>query len=57
MALVVLIDQQRAWFKARQGVAFCESERADSFCTHVVYEGVPIIPRAPSHLDVFSYSW
>lgn len=36
MATVSLVDEDRQWFKARVGVAFCESERDLSFCGHAI---------------------
>jgi GAF domain-containing protein len=36
MSQLTLIDEHRQWFKARLGVAPCESSRAESFCGHLV---------------------
>lgn len=36
IALVSLIDEERQWFMARQGVEIEETSRAVSFCDHVV---------------------
>jgi len=36
MALISLIDSERQWFKARVGMAACETARDVSFCGHAV---------------------
>lgn len=33
---ITLVDKDRQWFKARVGVAPCETDRATSFCGHAV---------------------
>ena len=35
-ATITLIDHERAWFKARRGVAAAEVRREDSFCAHAL---------------------
>eukprot|EP00668_Euglena_longa_P003180 GGOE01003719.1.p1 GENE.GGOE01003719.1~~GGOE01003719.1.p1 ORF type:complete len:775 (+),score=171.12 GGOE01003719.1:68-2392(+) len=42
-ALVVLVDRDRAWVKARLGTELHEVPRPDSFCAHVVHCGEPIL--------------
>ena len=37
MALISLIDSDRQWFKARFGLAACETGRDISFCGHAVH--------------------
>ncbi len=39
IALVTLVDAERQWFKARQGVDLAETPRDISFCTHAVSDG------------------
>ncbi len=36
IALISLIDQDRQWFKARVGLAVCETSRDISFCGHAI---------------------
>lgn len=45
-AFIVLVDQHRAWVKARVGVETAEVPRADSLCAHVVHRGEPVLPAA-----------
>src|SRR5689334_20409665 len=47
IGLVSLVDEDRQWFKSRQGVAICESDRVISFCTHAIRQTEPyIVPDA-----------
>ena len=36
IVLVSLVDEDRQWFKARHGLAACETPRSVSFCAHAV---------------------
>ena len=36
IALISLVDAERQWFKSRQGMQVCETERAISFCGHAI---------------------
>lgn len=36
IALVSLVDANRQWFKSRQGLEVCETERSISFCGHAI---------------------
>lgn len=47
IALISLIDENRQWFKSRQGLEACERPRDISFCTHALLEDdIFIIPDA-----------
>ncbi|MCG5076856.1 PAS domain S-box protein [Paraburkholderia tagetis] len=37
IVLVSLVDEDRQWFKARHGLATCETPRSVSFCAHAVF--------------------
>ncbi|MEQ6885794.1 GAF domain-containing protein [Salicola sp. Rm-C-2C1-2] len=43
IALVTLVDDNRQWFKSRQGLNVAETGRDISFCGHVVYQDVPMV--------------
>ena len=47
MALMVLIDHGRQWFKAKVGVRLTEAPREFAFCAHTIMQrGLLIIPDA-----------
>ncbi|MGQ7288240.1 GAF domain-containing protein [Vreelandella venusta] len=37
-ALVTLVDEDRQWFKSRQGIALTQTCRTESFCAHAIQE-------------------
>lgn len=37
IALISLVDDDRQWFKARFGLAVCETDRQSSFCGHAIH--------------------
>ncbi len=44
---ISLIDNNRQWFKSRQGLAVCETARDISFCSHTIqHAGPTIVPDA-----------
>lgn len=47
ICLVSLLDANRQWFKSKQGLEVCETDRAISFCGHVIVdENIMFIPDA-----------
>ena len=36
VALISLVDEDRQWFKSKQGLSVCETERSISFCGHTI---------------------
>lgn len=42
-ALVSLVDSGRQWFKSRQGLEACQTERRVSFCGHAILSEDPLI--------------
>jgi len=38
IVLVSLVDEKRQWFKARVGLATCQTDRDSSFCGHAILE-------------------
>ena len=45
IALVSLVDEDRQWFKSRQGLDACESGRDVSFCGHaILHERALVVP-------------
>lgn len=45
IVLVSLVDEDRQWFKSRQGLDACETAREISFCTHAIAQNEPLIVR------------
>ncbi|MEM6822800.1 MAG: histidine kinase dimerization/phospho-acceptor domain-containing protein, partial [Verrucomicrobiota bacterium] len=43
IALVSLVDDTRQWFKSKQGVTACQTDRSISFCGHAIMEDAPFI--------------
>ena len=43
IALVSLVDEDRQWFKSRQGLETTETSRAVSFCGHAIFESKPLV--------------
>ncbi len=50
MSTVTFLDGHRQWFKARQGVEACETEKGPAFCNLAVQSGDPLIVT-DTHLD------
>ncbi|PIM54309.1 histidine kinase [Roseateles chitinivorans] len=47
IALISLVDDNRQWFKARFGLAVCETDRQSSFCGHAIHVSeVTVVPDA-----------
>lgn len=43
ICLISLVDAERQWFKARVGLAACETPRDISFCAHTILSDEPLI--------------
>jgi phosphoribosyl 1,2-cyclic phosphodiesterase/CheY-like chemotaxis protein len=43
IAAITLIDRDRQWFKSIVGLDVRETPRDESFCSHVVYDGEPMV--------------
>jgi PAS domain S-box-containing protein len=49
MATITLVDEDRVWYKSRAGIDVSEMPREESFSTHVVASGKPLVVHdAPS---------
>ena len=47
MATISLVDENRQWFKSKQGLAISETPRDISFCTYTIRQpGIMIVPDA-----------
>lgn len=54
IALVSLVDEQRQWFKSRQGLDVCETAREISFCGHAILKNE--ILYVPNALEDYRFS-
>lgn len=54
IALISLVDQDRQWFKARQGISLSELPRDISFCGHAVALDAPLIVEDAMQHDDFA---
>lgn len=51
MALITLVDQDRQWFKARQGIDMPETPREISFCAHAILQPDTLMEVPDTHQD------
>ena len=56
IALISLVDDNRQWFKSRQGIDIIETPRDISFCTHAIQKDQPLIVSDASRDDRFKHS-
>lgn len=53
MSTVTFLDGHRQWFKAREGMAACETEKGPAFCNLVVQRGDPLVVSDTLADDLF----
>jgi diguanylate cyclase (GGDEF)-like protein len=53
MSTVTFLDGHRQWFKAREGMAACETEKGPAFCNLVVQRGDPLVVTDTLADDLF----
>lgn len=41
--VITLVDRDRQWFKAKEGIASCETPRSCSFCAHTFWWPKPLV--------------
>jgi diguanylate cyclase (GGDEF)-like protein len=51
MALITLVDEDRQWFKAREGVDLAETPREISFCAHTILQPDRLMEVADTRQD------
>lgn len=51
IALITMIEEDRQWFKAKKGLAICETSREDSFCKYTLTRPKEIMVVNDSLLD------
>ena len=56
IALISLVDENRQWFKSKQGLSICETERNVSFCTHAIEKNQPLIVNDATKDHRFKHS-
>ncbi len=55
-ALISLVDEERQWFKSRQGLNMTETPRNISFCSHAIESGEPFVVEDAHQNSRFCHS-
>jgi hypothetical protein len=53
MSTLTFVDGHRQWFKSRQGVAACETDRGPALCYAAIQQGAPLIITDAAHDEQF----